>query len=224
MRAAPTAIIALVLAAAATAPAFGVASVTVFGLRAPEEIGGFTLNDSINFEKTKPGDGYGLDYSQSGWKLDVFIYDLKRIAIPEDVKSAIVRAEFERSRADAFLAQPRGLYAQVYLQRNFTIEDAGKRSRFQCAAFHLTRDGAKPQDGYLCVTSWNNKFVKFRLTTLSGNGTESLARKYVVAWVPMLWGSRSNVERAPPQAKPQPAHRRPSARRRPSCPEGYICR
>ena len=27
-----------------------------------------------------------------------------------------------------------------------------KRTRFQCAAFHLTRDGAKPQDGYLCVT------------------------------------------------------------------------
>jgi hypothetical protein len=77
-----------VLGAAATTPAFGIASVNVFGLRAPEEISGFILNDSTNFEKVRPGDGYGLDYSQSGWKLDVFIYDLKRIAIPEDVKSA----------------------------------------------------------------------------------------------------------------------------------------
>jgi hypothetical protein len=91
MRAARTAAIALVLAAAATAPAFGIASVSVYGLRAPEEISGFTLNDSTNFEKTKPGDGYGLDYSQSGWKLDVFIYDLKRAAIPDDAKSAIAR-------------------------------------------------------------------------------------------------------------------------------------
>ena len=108
MRAIPAALFALVFGAAATVPAFGIASVNVFGLKAPEEIGGFTLNDSTNFEKIRPGDGYGLDYSQSGWKLDVFIYDLKRAAIPEYAKSAIVRAEFERVRADAFLAQPRG--------------------------------------------------------------------------------------------------------------------
>ena len=87
MQAARTALFALVFGAAATVPAFGIASVNVFGLKAPDEIEGFTLNDSTNFEKIKPGDGYGLDYSQSGWKLDVFIYDLKRAAIPEDAKT-----------------------------------------------------------------------------------------------------------------------------------------
>jgi hypothetical protein len=61
-----TALFALVSGAAATGPAFGVASVNVFGLKAPEEIEGFTLNDSTNFEKIKPGDGYGLAYAQSG--------------------------------------------------------------------------------------------------------------------------------------------------------------
>ena len=188
-----------------------------------------------NFEKMKPGDGYGLDYSQSGWKLDVFIYDLKRAAIPDDVKSAIVRAEFERVRADTFLAQPRGIYAQVYLRRNFTIEDSAKRTRFQCAAFHLTRDGAKPQDGYLCVTSWNNKFVKLRLTTLADSNTEAAARNHVLAWVPVLWGSGSRTADEKPEAK-KPAARgqavhhapparpaRPTVRRAPRCPEGYIC-
>src|ERR1700761_8774899 len=98
MRVIPAALFALVFAAAASAPAFGIASVNVFGLRAPEEIEGFTLNDSTNFEKVKQGDGYGLDYSQAGWKLDSFVYDLKRAAIPEDAKSAIVHAEFERAR------------------------------------------------------------------------------------------------------------------------------
>lgn len=213
MRALRTAAIALVLAAVATAPAFGIASVSVFGLKAPEEISGFTLNDSTNFEKIKPGDGYGLDYSQSGWKLDVFIYDLKRAAIPDDVKSAIVRAEFERVRADTFLAQPRGIYAQVYLRRNFTIEDSAKRTRFQCAAFHLTRDGAKPQDGYLCVTSWNNKFVKFRLSTLADTTTEAAARNYVLAWVPVLWGGGSRAEaEGPPAKKPTSRLGRPMRR------------
>jgi hypothetical protein len=236
MRTIPAALFALVFGAAATVPAFGIASVNVFGLKAPEEIEGFTLNDSTNFEKIRPGDGYGLDYSQSGWKLDVFIYDLKRAAIPDDAKSAIVKAEFERARADAFLAQPRGLYAQVYLRRNFTIDDTSKRTRFQCAAFHLTRDGAKPQDGYLCVASWSNKFVKLRLTTLSDNDTEAAARRYVAAWIPVLWGAggatTSRAEQVKPEprlrarphphaARPQPV-RRPVARR-PACPENYIC-
>ena len=228
MRAIPAALFALVFGAAATVPAFGIASVNVFGLKAPEEITGFTLNDSTNFEKIRPGDGYGLDYSQSGWKLDVFIYDLKRAAIPDDAKSAIVRAEFERARADAFLAQPRGLYAQVYLRRNFTIDDAAKRTRFQCAAFHLTRDGAKPQDGFLCVTAWNNKFVKLRLTTLSDNNTEADARKFVTAWIPVLWGGGFRAEQVKPEAKPQarPHAQQPPRRpvvRRPVCPPGYIC-
>ena len=229
MRVLPATLFALVFGAVATVPAFGIASVNVFGLKAPEEIEGFTLNDSTNFEKIKPGDGFGLDYSQSGWKLDVFIYDFKRAAIPDDAKSAIVKAEFERARAEAFLAQPRGIYAQVYLRRNFTIEDATKRTRFQCAAFHLTRDGAKPQDGFLCVTSWNNKFVKLRLTTLSDNNTEAAARKYVSAWVPVLWGGGGGISRAeqvrePVRSEPRPqqVHRAP-ARPRFKCPEGYIC-
>src|SRR5436190_5068556 len=166
MHATRTALFALVFAAAAIGPAYGIASVTVFGLKAPEDIDGFTLNDSVNFERAKAGEGYGLDYSRPGWKLDVYIYDLKRSAIPDDAKSAIVRAEFERSREDAFLAQPRGLYAQVYLRRNFTVEDAKKQTRFQCAAFHMTRDGAKPQDGFLFVSALKHKFVKFRMTTV----------------------------------------------------------
>jgi len=216
------------------------APVTVFGLRAPEEVGGFRLNDSTNLERNKPGDGFSLDYSQPGWKLDVFVYDLRRTAIPDDAKSAIVRAEFERSREDVFLSQPRGLYAQVYLRRNFTIDDPGKRTRFQCAAFHLTRDGAKPQDGYLCVTSWNNKFIKFRMTTLSDRENEATARKFMAAWVPVLWGAGSRSAekpepraqaqgRRPAQAAPRaaPAARQAPARqvrpRAPACPPGYIC-
>ena len=226
MRTCRIALFALVLLAAAITAAHAIASVTVFGLKAPDEIGGFRLNDSMNFERSKPGDGYGLDYSQPGWKLDVFIYDLKRSAIPDDAKSAIVRAEFERSREDVFLAQPRGLYTQVYLRRNFTIEDPAKRTRFQCAAFYLRRDGAKPQDGFLCVTSWNNKFIKFRMTTLSDRDTEATARNHMAAWVPVLWNPNAKtVEKPEPRAQQQ--RRRPPPRqgrpRAPACPPGYIC-
>ena len=232
MRACRTALIALALGAAAAAPAFApawaIASVTVHGLKAPEEVGGFRLNESINFERSRPGEGYGLDYSQPGWKLDVTVYDLKRNAIPDDAKSAIVRAEFERAREDVFLAQPRGLYAQVYLRRNFTIEDPGKRTRFQCAAFHLRRDGAKPQDGYLCLTSWNNKFIKFRMTALSDRDNEAIARKHMAAWIPVLWsGANARAEQKKPEPRAQRPRRTPSRRpppRRFVCPPGYTCR
>ena len=229
MVAGQAALIALVMTAAATTAAQAVTSVTVFGLKAPDEVSGFTLNDSTNFEKAKPGDGYGLDYSQPGWKLDVFIYDLRRAAIPDDAASAIVRAEFERSRQDAFLAAPRGLYAQVYLRRNFTIDEPTKRTRFQCAAFFLRRDGAKPQDGFLCVTSWRNKFVKFRMTTLSDKDTEATARKFMMGWVPVLWGPGVRAEEPPPRARPPARSNAPPRAQRPPprrfvCPPGYICR
>ena len=212
MRFLKTALGAMMLGAAATTAALAIAPVTVFGLKAPEEISGFTLNDSVNYEKAKPGDGYGLDYSQPGWKLDVYIYDLKRNAIPPDAKSAIVRAEFERSREDTFMAQPRGLYAQVYLRRNFTIEDAKKETRFQCATFHMTRDGAKPQDGFMCVTSWNNKFIRFRMTMLADTDTEQTARNHMAAWIPVLWGPGQRNEAKKADAQPARAQQQPQRR------------
>jgi hypothetical protein len=212
-----TALLAVLLSAVVTPMAFAIAPVTVYGLKFPEEIGGFALNDSTNLEKSNPGLGYSLDYSQPGWKLDVFIYDLKRAAIPDDAKSAIVRAEFERSRDDVFLAQPRGPYAQVYLRRNFTIEDTKKQTRFQCAAFHMTRDGAKPQDGFLCVTSWRNKFLKYRLTTLAHTGSEAEARQHVAAWINVLWSGPNAAPQAEPARRATPRRvplRRPPPQRR----------
>ena len=207
-----TVLMAALLAAGAAPAALAIAPVTVYGLKFPEEVGGFTLNDSTNFEKSTPGLGYGLDYSKPDWKLDVSIYDLKRVAIPEDPKSAIVRAEFERSRAEVFLAQPRGPYVQVYLRRNFTIEDAKKQTRFQCAAFHMTRDGARPQDGFMCVTSWRNKFLRYRLTTLAHAGSEAVARQHVAAWIDVLW---SGPNAAPQAEAPRRAAPRRTAPRRP---------
>ena len=133
---------------------------------------------------------------------------------------------FWRSRA--------GIYAQVDLRRNFTIDDAGKRTRFQCAAFHLTRDGAKPQDGYLCVTSWNNKFVKLRLTTLARQQHRGARAQVRHRLDPVLWARRrfacraGRARAAAVDAEPRPrraaqAAAPPAMRRAPACPQGYIC-
>jgi hypothetical protein len=236
MPAARTAAVALVLAAVATPPVWARPPASVFGLRAPREISGFRLNDATNFERIKPGDGYGLDYSQPDWKLDVFVYDRRRVFIPDDVGSAVVGAEFERAQADTFAIQPNGLYAEVRLKRNFTVEDDDKRARFRCAAFDLVRDGAKPQDGYLCVTAWNGRFVRLRLTTQSAVDSEAQARRYVKAWIPLLWNAGTAtaaavepvaVERVTPVASRARTHRSASPRRALArarvCPPGDLC-
>ena len=104
MRCRPAVLLALVFGAAATVPAFGDCvgqRVRAQGSRGDRRLHAQRFDQ---LREDQAGRGYGLDYSQSGWKLDVFIYDLKRAAIPDDAKSAIVRAEFERARADAFLA------------------------------------------------------------------------------------------------------------------------
>jgi hypothetical protein len=191
-------------------PAFGIASVNVFGLKAPDEIEGFTLNDSTNFEKIKPGDGYGLDYSQSGWKLDVFIYDLKRAAIPDDAKSAIVRAEFERVRADAFLAQPRGGLCPGLSAAQFHHRRPKQAHPLPVRGIPPDPRWREAQDGYLCVTSWSNKFVKLRFTTLADSNTEAAARKYVAAWIPVLWGRVA----APAPSRPSQARANRRGRKR----------
>ena len=99
----------------------------------------------------------------------------------------------------------------------------------------MTRDGAKPQDGFLCVTSWNNKFIKFRMTTLSDKESEATARNHMAAWVPILWGGgQRNEAKKPDSRQPQRAQQtRPQQQQQPQrrppprrfvCPEGYICR
>jgi hypothetical protein len=42
-------------------------------------------------------------------------------------------------------------------------------------------------DSFLCLTSWNAKFLKFRLTTAHASGTASDARRFMKAWLPVLW-------------------------------------
>ena len=85
----------------------------------------------------------------------------------------------------------------------------------------------QPQDGFLCVTSWNNKFINFRMTTLSNPNTEAAARQHMAAWVPVLWNPNAKPVAEPrkPKARAQQRRRPPPRVRRPApCPPGYICR
>ena len=117
----------------ATVPAFVIAAVHVFVAEAPEEIEGFTLNDSTNFEKSA-GRWFRIGLFQSGWKLDVFIYDLKLLRSPRTPSRRSCEPNSSASGPMHFSPSRAGKRAG-YLRRNFTIDDAVKRTRSNARRF-----------------------------------------------------------------------------------------
>jgi hypothetical protein len=175
-----------VVASIATATA-GQERANHYGLSFPAEVAGFTFRETYSFEKEKPGLGHDVTYTRPGWRADIYIYDLGRTPIPDDPRSERIRAQFEQAEGDIFNAQQRGQYKTVALRARFAVADAKGQDRLICGTFRLRHpEDKKDSDSYLCVTGWNNKFVKFRMTAPIGGDTDATARRFLSAWVKML--------------------------------------
>ena len=177
------AILGFVLAAAASVAQ---AAETHFGLTFPDRVGDAQRGSTRDFETKDPGLGYGVKYDKPGWAIDTFIYDLGRGSIPSDVASDVLKAQIKQAEGDIFEQQKRGVYAKVKVTRSYVIKDAGGRSRFLCEAFSYVRENVDV-DSFLCLTGWNNKFVKFRLTTAHGSRGAAEAQRFMEAWFKVLW-------------------------------------
>lgn len=164
--------------------------VTLLGLEFPEKIAGTKIGSHRNFEATEPGLGHGIEYTAGGWKINVYIYDLKKTGIPEDPKSVVVSSQFEQARGDIFAAGERGLYKDVAIRKTFLLSDLAGRPRFQCGAFTFVHSKAGEVDSYLCLTGWQGKFVKFRMTVARDDSSESRFRLYMGAWIAHLWAGQ----------------------------------
>ena len=86
-----------------------------------------------------------------------------------------------------FEQQRRGVYSEVKMTGAYTIKDSAGRGRFLCEDFSYVRQPEGSVDSFLCVTGWNNKFVKFRMTTRHGPRSGAEARRFVEAWLKVLW-------------------------------------
>jgi len=177
---------ALVAAFAVVAPA--AAAPVLYGLALPESIAGAQIGEVVDFDNDAAARGLGLGYSvkylRSGWIINFYIYDLNRAAIPDDLRSEVVRSDFERSKSE--IVRYRG---QVALRREFPIADAGGRMRFICASYTYLDRGTEI-DSLLCQTTWRNKFIKFRVSTARHAGSEAEAMRFVQAWSNVLWGTQ----------------------------------
>jgi hypothetical protein len=167
------------LLAAATAAAQS--PLTVHGVNLPGQIAGAQRAELRNYQN--PALGSSVEYRLLGWKIDVYIYDLGQKSIPNDALSAPVTGQLKQATDDIFNSKD---YSQVETKLKYAIRDNAARVRFLCSRFgYVTAQSRK--DSYLCVTSAQNKFVKFRLTADQHAGSEAKANAFVQAWIDVLW-------------------------------------
>lgn len=183
------------IALAVTAPVFAQAPSVppgqarpIFGFPLPAQIDGARREKITDFEKTQVGLGYGVRYRLPDWTIDIYVYDLKLVSIPDDPMSEIVRTEHAAARNDVFSLAQRNMYRDVAVKQEYVIADSAGRPRFVCSAlalFHVARNVA--YDTYLCLGGWHGKFVKFRMSTPRSETSSATSRRFITAWLGVLW-------------------------------------
>jgi hypothetical protein len=189
MRRARGGILAVVAVLLSAATAFAQAKMQViYGLSIPDRVGSLVYVRSIDFESKSRGLGYALRFGgKPGWMVDVYLYDLSQRTIPADAESEVIRNQLAQARGDVFELGKRGTYADVNDKGDFTVPATGK-PRFICSSFSYLRGERVDIDveSYLCLSSWNNKFVKVRMTAPKGTMSRSDATDFVQAWIEIL--------------------------------------
>jgi hypothetical protein len=188
-----TVIAVLVSAAAAFAQGSSQASSreklrTVYGLSIPDRVGSLVYARSVDFESKAPGLGYALRFGgRPGWMVDVYLYDLGLTTIPSDAESSVIREQLAQARGDVFELGKRGTYARVTDRGDFAVPASGK-PRFVCSSFSYLRGDRVDIDveSYLCLSAWNDKFVKVRMTAPKGTLSQSDTTDFVQAWIELL--------------------------------------
>jgi len=161
---------------------------TVYGLSIPDRIGSLVYARTVDFESKSPGLGYALRFGgQPGWMVDVYLYDLGQRTIPSDAESDVIKNQLTQARGDIFELGKRGTYGNVTDKGDFNVPESGK-ARFICSSFGYLRGERVDIDveSYLCLSSWNDKFVKIRMTAPKGTLAKSDATSFVQAWIELL--------------------------------------
>ena len=163
-------------------------SKTVYGLSIPDRVGSLVYERTIDFESKSPGLGYALRFGgKPGWMVDVYLYDLGLKTISVDAESEVIRNQLAQARGDVFELGKRGTYANVTDKGDFKVPATGK-PRFICASFNYLRGDRVDidVDSFLCLSAWQNKFVKVRMTAPKGTMSRADATSFVQAWIELL--------------------------------------
>lgn len=158
------------------------------GVTIPARVAGIARDKVHDFEKTNPGLGQSVQFLRKNWRIDVYVYDLKRPSIPDDPASPAIKSQLIQAKGDILAAEKGGHYANVTVRGEYTINDAKGRTRFACMMFdYWHKNRSAVVDSYLCLTGVNNKFFKIRMTARKDPGSIAVVRQFVEAWIPVLW-------------------------------------
>ncbi len=136
--------------------------VSFYGFIFPAKIGALSRGEVTNFEKDRPGLGYGIRYATEGTRVDLFVYNLGKRSISSDVFHADQKQEFANAIRDVHRAKERGLYRDVKEGDEFE-SPAVKNPFFWCKAFVLDRGEGRVEDSAVCLGVRKNTFFKIRV-------------------------------------------------------------
>jgi hypothetical protein len=167
-------------------------STTILGVPVPDRVAGLPHASPFDFETKNPGYGYGITFLSPtpGWKIDVYIYDLRMKPISDDPKSETVQKGFAEAKNEIAELARRGQYTDLTTKDEFTMEDAAGHPRFVCAAYtYYQRARAIELDSYLCFAGAKNEFLSIRMDRPKDPSSETESRRFVKGWIDVLWPS-----------------------------------
>jgi len=131
------------------------------GFDFPKRIGQFNLGSIVNFERAKPGLGYGLPYNAPGVKATVYVYNNGISNLPTGIDSRIVKHQFNSACGDI---EKVNSDAQRYrADERFTV--AGIPLLHAVYMYTEVKPGIrKPVLSHLYFSSLKGNFIKIRIT------------------------------------------------------------
>ena len=160
--------------------------VFLLGMRFPEYVAGLRRGRLVDYESQRAGLGYSAAYDKGEERATVYVYDLGTSIIPTELISNTVRQQFARAQNDITGNIGPNKYSKVTAVGKYSIADDEGNARYLCASYEIEQDG-KQQDSYLCLTSWDDRFVKFRVTMPHAAGSMNEASRFVSQWTETLW-------------------------------------
>ena len=84
-------------------------------------------------------------------------------------------------------------YSKVAPVGKYSITDDEGNARYLCASYEIEQNG-KQLDSYLCLTSWDDRFVKFRVSMPHDAGSMDEAGRFVNHWTETLWPKNQRTQ------------------------------
>jgi tetratricopeptide (TPR) repeat protein len=160
----------------------------IFGLHFPDAIGGAQRASIRDYDKMSPGSGYGAKYMMTNWNIDVYIYDKRMPSISDDPMSDIIKVQLSQAKGEIAEGVRRGVYDKLWPIEDYFLNDRNRRVRFVCSSMaYFDKTIFEDVTGYVCLTGWNNKFVKLRATTPKRESSNLEFQHFAEAWFDVLW-------------------------------------